>query len=106
MITAVQSYNTNFNGLKNLKSQKIARQVVKMENHTPKGLSKISRSELDDDTIKYLLFGAGTLLGSTTAAPGLTAVATNEDAKDALMVIGLAAAACAFFSNESGSFND
>ena len=67
MITAVQSYNTNFNGLKNLKSQKVLRQVVKMENRAPEGLSKASRNELDEKTKKYLLYGGGALLGTTVA---------------------------------------
>ena len=78
MITSIQCYNTNFNGLKNLKSQKVLRQIVKIENQTPEGLSKASRNELDEKTKKYLLYGGSALLG-TTIIPSVTTTSINME---------------------------
>lgn len=44
MITAVQSY-TNFNGIRNVKPQKVARKVVNMEKNAPKGIFSPLRRE-------------------------------------------------------------
>lgn len=44
MITAIQSY-TNFNGIRNVKPQKVARKVVNMEKNAPKGISSPLRRE-------------------------------------------------------------
>ena len=66
MITAIQN-NTSFNGITKFKSHKIARQVVKMDNYTPKGLTKISRNELNESAEKFLLCSGAAVLGTSTS---------------------------------------
>lgn len=80
MITAVQNYNTSFNGLKKLKSQKITRQVIRVENRVPEGLTKISRNELGD-TAHYILLGAGSMLLSASMLCGTALALTEKDLK-------------------------
>lgn len=45
MIRAIQGYNTNFYGVKNIKPQKVARNIVNTKNELPKGLTSSIRRE-------------------------------------------------------------
>ena len=55
MIRAIQGYNTNFTGLKNLKPQKMARKVVNANEKMPKGLSSPVRcQDVFDDMEKAI----------------------------------------------------
>ena len=64
MITAVQTSNTNFNGLKSLKTQKIKRDIVKIKSGAPQrmlsdrnyiaGLSNTTSSNVDAESMYAL----------------------------------------------------
>ena len=65
MIRPIQMCNPNFSGVKNLKPQRVVRNIVNVSEQAPKGLSNTPVRALNEEGENMLKIALGALAGST-----------------------------------------